>query len=103
MTPDEVRAAAGLIPFADHAGVGGRRGTGRTTRVLCEALAAASEGRRVHVVAARGERRVHLERQARDLARKAGLSLEKVRILAPQEPHKLLSLPREDLVLHDHY
>ncbi|WP_437958580.1 hypothetical protein WME76_02220 [Sorangium sp. So ce119] len=116
MTPDEVRIAAGLIPFDDYAraasaamaqrfpGVKPWRGTGRTTRMLCEALAAASEGRRVHVVAGRrgGWRLPHLQRQALGLARQAGLTLERVCFLAYDEAHKLMHAPREDLVLHEH-
>ncbi|WP_437647843.1 hypothetical protein [Sorangium sp. So ce362] len=117
MTPDEVRAAAGLIPFdvyaraaaestaRRHPGADPKRGTGRTTRMLCDALAAASEGRQVHIVAGRRwaeVRRAQLERQARGLALVAGIPFERVRVVRHDDPRQLWDVPREDLVLHDH-
>ncbi|WP_437623373.1 hypothetical protein [Sorangium sp. So ce1151] len=115
MTADEVRRAAGLIPFADYERATRNanalrhpmcldRGTGRTSRMLCDAIAAASEGKTVHVVAAKGGhyRRTTLERQALGLARRAGVALDRVRVLSHEEASNLWRLAGGDLVLHDH-
>lgn len=95
LTADDVRKALGLVPFEGFARkqdqsmeranealnetlaveLGPRR-TGRSTRMLCSALAAASSGRRVSIAAKPLPAEAALKEKAREWAEQIGLNPE---------------------------
>ncbi len=81
LTADDIGKAAGLVPFDDFcaqhsAGPDEPRRTGRTTRALCEAIAAAANGASVVFVTHSDVHATMCHKQAVELARSAGIAYE---------------------------
>lgn len=88
MTVEEIRIAAGLLPWAEQEAVARRlreefaargehfafgRRSGRTTRIICEGLAKASEGQRVRFLGYDKATAQGMTHRARWIAERAGI------------------------------
>lgn len=108
MTPDDVGARLGYEPFDEYArkhGGLGARGSGRTTRMLCRAVAAAGAGERVRII---GHDRAYTESLIA-LARRMAVAcgIEQALILSvghrPEHADVGVELGKAPTMFRDHY
>lgn len=120
LTPSEIAAMLSLIPAADYEALGHREGrrrvaevgahryctetareTGRTTRMLVQALAAASEGHPVRVVAASAAFARQLTEMLGEYGARCGIDMSAVRTSSVGSQDR--ELAPDELVMRDHH